>query len=254
MIYLDFGEKVFLAPVFAGMEHPYDVLEGRQFLIKGASDLIVVFYPERATCDSPWECQPAEVFNTVWKAPVLQGSTEDIVEYLEPIYPLTPARITPLTEPLPEVEVKDLERKRLNRVKNWLRFMRKVKKENPDWLVFPLTLSTLRLNYNEFRRLKRDYAYFIGLDEDTIEEMARSSEVSLVSCAISSLKEGLIRNGFEELVQTFIPSPEELDSYSTAVFLQGNRAQDPVYRKVSLEGIRKELKKELQEVENDHQD
>ena len=258
-VYLDFGERVLLTPIFSGMEHLCDSfegayedsLEGKQFLIKGASELVVVFYPERATCNSPWECQPAEVLNAVWKSPVIQGSTEDIVEYLSPVYPLTPAKIIPLKEPLSESEIKELERKRLNRVKGRIRFMKKVKREHPDWLVFPLTLSTLWLNYHDFQYLKRDYGYFERwhgefFDEDRLEESARDRETQLVFFSLLSLKEALIRNGFEKLVELFIPSPEKIDSYTTAVFLGGEKACEPVYWKVELvDEIKKELKERL---------
>jgi len=260
MIYLDFGERVFLSPVFRGMESPYDTFEGKQFLIKGASELIVVFYPEKATCDSPWECQPAEVFNTVWKSPVIQGSTEDIVEYLSPLYPLTPARIIPLEEPLPESEAQELERKRLNRVKRRIRFMKKVKEEHPDWLVFPLTLSTLKLNGQEYQYIKRDYGYFELFngepsDKDMIEEIARLKEAQLVFSSLLSLKEALIRNGFKEQVNLFMPSSEEIDSCTTAVFLEGERARYPIYKKVELvDEIKEELKERLQKEEKGETD
>jgi len=70
-----------------------------------------------------------------------------------------------------------------------------------------------------------------------------------------SLKEALIRNGFKEQVNLFIPSSEEIDSCTTAVFLEGERARYPIYKKVELvDEIKEELKERLQKEEKGETD
>ena len=186
-VYLSFNEKVEIFPVCFSFMETEEIIKGKHFIIRGKNQLIGVFYPERARCDSPWECVPSAFYNYLWNIEVMTGSMEDIVEWLmihEPTWNSIP-KIKVLEKPLSPIEAKKLEQRRKRNLQRRIRFLKKMKKEKPDYLFLPLRLTDLALS-------TRNYLSVIhgGHMKEFLITYA-------TVCGIANLSEALAVNGFE---------------------------------------------------------
>jgi len=186
-VYLSFKEKVEIFPVHPLYLEEEETIEGKDFILKGKNQLIGIFYPERALCDSPWECVPSAFYNYLWQVEVLSGSMEDIVEWLmihEPAWISAP-KIEVLKDPLKEEKAKEFERRRKNNLQRRVRFIKKSREENPDCLFVPLRLTELALSERKLRAV---------IHEKTSWEL---TAVFATAEGIVNFGEALTANGFE---------------------------------------------------------